>query len=318
MTHEVVDRDPIVNRSDGVNRYAAVMSSSVRTLMFSDIEGSTDLLQRAGDQYADLLQRHREIVRAAVRVVGGREHATEGDSFFVSFDSPSDALAAAVQAQRGLEAHEWPTGLRLRVRIGLHLGETADHDGQLIGIAVHHAARVANAAHGGQIVVTDAVQSTARSLPADTSWRKLGVRRLRDAGTVTLFQVEHPELQRSFPELRGIVANRANLPHIATAFVGGEPLLNSLDELMDRGRVVTLTGTGGVGKTRPRSSSAELLTASTMTCSSSIWRDLPVVPAAVAATIPIVGGRYFALCDRRQTSRDCCSSSATANTSWTR
>jgi class 3 adenylate cyclase len=211
----------IKNEADAAASYDAAMSSSVRTLLFSDIEGSTGLLQRAGEQYPGLLLRHREIVREAIRATGGIEHGTEGDSFFVSFDSPSSALAAAVQVQREVEACDWPDGLRLRVRIGLHLGEVEDLDGDLVGLALHHAARIAATAHGGQIIVSESVQSMVRVLPAESSLRMLGQRRLRDVGVVTLFQVEHPDLQDSFPELRGILGNRTNLPRIATAFVGG-------------------------------------------------------------------------------------------------
>src|SRR4029453_17125619 len=99
------------------------MGLSIRTLLFSDIEGSTSLLDRAGAQYPVLLVDHRRIVRAAVEHAGGVEHGTEGDSFFVTFDSPTDGLAAAVEAQRALALHEWPDGLRVRVRMGLHVGE---------------------------------------------------------------------------------------------------------------------------------------------------------------------------------------------------
>jgi predicted ATPase/class 3 adenylate cyclase len=272
--------------------YDAAMSSSVRTLFFSDIEGSTDLLQRAGDQYAGLLLRHREIVRAAVQTAGGTEHGTEGDSFFVSFDSPSSALAAAVQAQRQLEAFDWPAGLRLRVRIGLHLGETEHHDSDLVGLALHHAARIAATAHGGQIVLSEAVQSMARVLPADTTLHKLGSRRLRDVGPVTLFQVVHPELQESFPELRGVVANRTNLPRIATTFIGAERLLASIDAMIESCRIVTLTGTGGVGKTR---AAVEVGWRSLDNFDDGVFfvdlapiSDSGAVTAAVAATLPTV------------------------------
>ena len=284
-----------------VTDYDAAMPSSVRTFLFSDVEGSTDLLKRAGDRYPAMLMRHREIVRQAVQMAGGTEHSTEGDSFFVLFDSPSSALAAAVQAQRELEAHEWPAGLRLRVRMGLHLGEAETHDDDLIGLALHQAARISAAAHGGQIVVSEAVQSMAQVLPAGTSLRNLGPRRLRDVGTITLFQVEHPELQHSFPELRGLVGNRTNLPRIATAFIGGDQLLTSIGELLDRSRLVTLTGTGGVGKTR---AAVELGWHSLDRFDDGVFfvdlapiSDAGAVPAAVAATIPIVSSGGLSLVD---------------------
>src|SRR4051794_7467469 len=157
----------------------------MRTLLFSDIEGSTSLLDRAGAQYRDMLAVHREIVRAAVEEAGGTEHSTEGDSFFLSFDSPTAAIAAAVASQRGMEAHEWPDGLRMRVRMGVHAGEVQEtDDDDLLGMSINHAARIAAAAHGGQILLSDAVQQMARELPAGVAVRSLGTHRLRDVGPV--------------------------------------------------------------------------------------------------------------------------------------
>ncbi len=281
--------------------YDATMPSSVRTFLFTDVEGSTDLLKRAGDRYPAMLMDHRQIVRKAAQMAGGTEHSTEGDSFFLLFDSPSSALAAAVQAQRELEAYEWPSGLRLRVRMGLHLGEAETHDDDLVGLALHQAARIAAAAHGGQIVVSEAVQSMAQVLPAGTSLRNLGPRRLRDVGTVTLFQVEHPELQHSFPELRGLIGSRTNLPRLTTAFIGGDQLLASIGGLLDHSRVVTLTGTGGVGKTRAAIELGwhvlERFDDGVFFVDLAPIADAGSVPAAVAATIPIVSSGGLSLLD---------------------
>ena len=226
------------------------MSQSIRTLLFSDIEGSTSLLERAGTQFGALLTQHRQIVRAAVKRVGGIEHSTEGDSFFLTFDSPTSGLAAAVEAQRVLETHEWPDGLRLRVRIGLHVGEVDVVDNDLVGMAINHAARIAATAHGGQIVLSDAVREMVRDLPDDVEIRSLGTHRLRDVGAITLFQVHHPDLQTDFPPLRGVIGYRTNLPHNRTPFIGGEELVEAIAEQFQAGNLVTLTGTGGVGKTR--------------------------------------------------------------------
>ena len=223
---------------------------SIRTLVFSDIEGSTTLLERSGNEYPALLSHHRRIVRAAVDHAGGIEHGTEGDSFFLTFDSPSAGLAAAVEAQRAIETHEWPDGLRLRVRMGVHVGEVAEDDNELVGMSIHHAARIAAAAHGGQIVLSGAVREMVRVLPDGVEIRPLGTHRLRDVGTVELFQVHHPDLQDEFPQPRGVVGYRTNLPHNATPFIGGDGLLEEIAEQFRAGSVVTLTGTGGVGKTR--------------------------------------------------------------------
>ena len=218
--------------------------------MFSDIEGSTSLLDRAGTQYPALLSHHRRIVRAAVEHAGGIEHSTEGDSFFLTFDSPTAGLAAAVEAQRAIETHEWPDGLRLRVRMGVHVGEVVEDDNDLVGMCINHAARIAAAAHGGQIVLSEAVREMVRELPEDVEIRPLGRHRLRDVGAVALFQVHHPDLQHDFPPPRGVVGYRTNLPHNRTPFIGGEGLLETIAEHLRAGSLVTLTGTGGVGKTR--------------------------------------------------------------------
>jgi len=226
------------------------MALSVRTLLFTDIEGSTALVQRAGKEWPGLLNRHRAIVREAIGQWDGAEHGTEGDSFFVSFDSPSAGLAAAVQAQLELEGGEWPDDLRLRVRMGLHLGEvTADGD-HLVGLSVHHAARIAATAHGGQVVLSAAVRDSVRTLPPHAVLVALGSHRLRDVGTIAVYQVEHPQLQRGFPDLRGVLGSRTNLPRLSSAFVGGDELLSAIGELVERSQIVTLTGSGGVGKTR--------------------------------------------------------------------
>jgi len=223
---------------------------STRTLLFSDVEGSTSLLERAGREYAALLNHHRRIVRAAVEHVGGIEHGTEGDSFFLTFDSPSAGLAAAVEAQRSLETHQWPAGLRLRVRMGMHIGEVMDDDNDLVGMPIHHAARIAAAAHGGQIVLSGAVHEMVEILPDGVEIHPLGTHRLRDVGTVVLYQVHHPDLQDEFPPLRGVVGYRTNLPYSTTSFFGGGDLLDEIAGQFQVGSVVTLTGTGGVGKTR--------------------------------------------------------------------
>ena len=218
--------------------------------MFTDIEGSTALLERAGDRYPDLLARHRQLVRGAIVRHGGVERGTEGDSFFVTFDSASSALAAGVEAQRAVELEPWPDGLRIRIRMGLHIGEVLDHDNDLVGMAIHHAARIAATAHGGQIVLSDSVRDMSPALPPDVQLRSLGVHRLRDIGATEVFQVDHPDLQTDFPPLRGVVQPRTNLPLPRTALVGGDAVLAAMADQLAHGSLLTLTGSGGVGKTR--------------------------------------------------------------------
>ncbi len=277
------------------------MGSTVRTLLFSDIEGSTALLERSGAHWPELLHIHRQIIRDAVAAWGGTEHGTEGDSFFITFDSPSAAVAAALQAQSGLETAEWPGGFTLRVRMGLHLGEVSDMDGDLVGLTIHHAARIASTAHGGQIVTSEAVRDHARELPPDTTFDPLGSHRLRDVGTMVLYQLGHPLLQRSFPELRGVLGSRTNLPRPVTNLVGGEGLLADLDSLIGRSRIITLTGTGGVGKTRTALECAwqhiDSFPDGVYFVDLAPISDSGAVPAAVAATMPMVSASALSVLD---------------------
>ncbi|MEJ7705155.1 MAG: adenylate/guanylate cyclase domain-containing protein [Geodermatophilaceae bacterium] len=125
-----------------------LLPAGTLTLLFSDIEGSTNLLSMLGAEYAGVLSAQREILRAAITGWHGREMGTEGDSFFVVFATVSDAVNAAVQAQRQLAVHDWPANARVLVRIGVHTGEPARHEDGYVGMDVHRAARVAASAHG--------------------------------------------------------------------------------------------------------------------------------------------------------------------------
>lgn len=178
---------------------------------------------------------------------------TEGDSFFVVFTSVGDAVNAAVQVQRELGRHSWPAGASVRVRIGLHTGEPTRHEDGYVGMDVHHAARVASSAHGGQIVVSDSTHRIAagRALGGLT-FVDLGPHRLKDLPQVEhLYQVAAEGLLRDFPPVKSLGA-RANLPVPPTSLVGREGELRELQELLAGAdvRLVTLTGPGGSGKTR--------------------------------------------------------------------
>jgi predicted ATPase len=204
-----------------------------------------------GSDYARVLLEHREIMRSAFGLTGGEEQSTEGDSFFVIFPSASAAVSAALAAQRGLETHDWLAGTELRVRIGVHFGEIQVVAGTAVGMAVHEAARIAAAAHGGQVVASATLAGLAVPLPVDASWRDLGEHSLKDiAAPVRLMQLEHPELQRRFPPLRAMPVGKATLPSQPTSFVGRETELVEVGGLVRQHRLVTLTGAGGGGKTR--------------------------------------------------------------------
>jgi predicted ATPase/class 3 adenylate cyclase len=232
---------------------AAELPAGTVTLLFSDIEESTVLLRRLGERYGEALSAQRALLRAAFGSFGGRELGTEGDSFFVVFASASDAVGCCVAGQRALAGHDWPGGMPVRVRMGLHSGEPALHEGDYIGMDVHRAARIAAAAHGGQAVISDITRQLAGSrLPGDVSLRDLGWHRLKDIeAPERIYQLVAPGLPDRFPPLKSLGAP-SRLPVPMTPLVGREIDLEQVRAaLTGTGvRLVTLTGTGGVGKTR--------------------------------------------------------------------
>ena len=223
------------------------------TLLFSDIEGSTALLSRLGDRYAEALSAQRALLRAAFGAGGGRELGTEGDSFFVVFESAGDAVRCCVAAQRALASHDWPGGVAVRVRMGLHSGEPARHEDGYIGMDVHRAARIAAAAHGGQVVLSDPTRQLVESrLPAEVSVRDLGWHRLKDIeAPERIYQLVATGLEERFPALKSLGA-QTSFPLPLTPLVGRDGDLEQLRAGVRQPgvRLVTLTGTGGVGKTR--------------------------------------------------------------------
>jgi YVTN family beta-propeller protein len=173
------------------------------TFLFTDIEGSTRLLDRLGNDYGRVLAEHQRLLRAAFAAHGGKEIDTQGDAFFVRFSSPRDAIAAAMDAQRALAEHAWPQGVAVRVRIGMDTGHASLMAERYTGHAVHRAARVSAAGHGGQILVSDASAADLGEARDDFELRDLGRRRLKDIdGRVRIYQVEAPGLLRRFPELK--------------------------------------------------------------------------------------------------------------------
>ena len=206
------------------------------TFLFTDIEGSTRLLHELGDGYADALAEHRQLVREVMSAHRGAEVDTQGDAFFVAFARASDAVSAAADIQQALRHGP------VSIRIGLHTGEPAVTDEGYVGIDVHRAARVMSAGHGGQVVLS----ARTRSLLDDGApVRDLGEHRLKDMGAPErLFQLG----EGSFPPLRTLDAT--NLPTRVTPLLGRERELGELIELVGDARLVTVTGPGGIGKTR--------------------------------------------------------------------
>jgi predicted ATPase/class 3 adenylate cyclase/DNA-binding CsgD family transcriptional regulator len=220
-------------------------------MLFSDIEGSTALLSCLGDRYAEALSAQRALLRAAFSAHCGREMGTEGDSFFVVFESAGDAVGCCVAAQRALSGHDWPGGVTVRVRMGLHSGEPIRHEDGYVGLDIHRAARIAAAAHGGQVVLSDATRQLVQSrLPADVSVRDLGFHRLKDIEAPEhIYQLVAVGLQERFPPLKSLGA-QASLPVPVTPLIGRVDAVDEVAGLLDDRRLVTVTGPGGVGKTR--------------------------------------------------------------------
>jgi len=223
------------------------------TLLFTDIEGSTKLLHRLGDEYADVLATHRRLLRAAFTRHDGCEVDTLGDGFFVAFNRAFDAIAAALDAQRALHAEDWPHGEDVLVRMGIHAGEPLVVDDNYVGIDVHRAARICDAAHGGQVILSE---STYTKISTDQkhelSAKDLGAHRLKD--------LEHPErilqlapadLPAEFPPLRSL-RPPTNVPQQLEPLIGRHDDLRALRSklLDDIVRLVTVTGPGGIGKTK--------------------------------------------------------------------
>jgi predicted ATPase/class 3 adenylate cyclase/tetratricopeptide (TPR) repeat protein len=225
------------------------------TFLFTDIEGSTALLGRLGDDsYAQVLAGHHALIRSALAAHGGREVDTQGDAFFAVFSSPRGCVAAVLAMQQAIAAHAWPGGERVRVRMGIHCGEAARTAAGLVGLEVHRAARVAAAGYGGQVLVSEAAAVLVRDgLPEGAALADLGSHRLKDLGRPErIFQLTTAGLPAGFPPLRslGNPALPNNLPSQLSAFIGRDREVAEVRALVESSRLVTLTGAGGCGKTR--------------------------------------------------------------------
>jgi predicted ATPase/class 3 adenylate cyclase len=269
--------------------------SGTVTFLFSDIEGSSRLEQDVGTRtYATLLARHRAILRAAFAAHGGVEQGTEGDSFFVVFPSASEAVRAAVEGQVGLSTGDWPEGHPVRVRMGLHTGEATQVGEGYVGIDINRAARIAAAGHGGQVLVSTATRGlVGETLPAGVSWRDLGTYRLRDfPEPARLSQLVVDGLPGDFPALRTVDARPNNLPMSLTTFVGRERELAEARRLLGTARLLTVSGPGGMGKTRFAIELAHLVASEfpdgTFFVPLEPIDDPVLVPGTIAQTVGIV------------------------------
>ena len=226
--------------------------SGTVTFLFTDIEGSTPLWEEHPETMRAALERHDAVVSGAISAHGGYVFSTGGDGFAAAFERAGDALAAAAESQLGLVAEAWSEGVTIRVRMGLHIGEASERDGDYFGPALNRAARLMAAAHGGQVLCSAVTGSLVSAhLPSGAGLRDLGEHGLRDlSDPVRLFQLVDPRLPDNFPPLRSLDSYPGNLPVQGTGFIGRGQELVTVTKALEGARVVTLCGVGGVGKTR--------------------------------------------------------------------
>ena len=193
----------LIKGSHKASQQAALPAGTI-TFLFTDIEGSTNLLDSLGDQYASVLETHHEIMRRAILKWNGKEVDTQGDAFFVTFTRSLDAIQCAAEAQRAFTAQQWPRENPVRVRMGLHTGEPLLASTGYVGMDVHRAARIGDAAHGGQVLLSQTTRELVeKELPPDLTVRNLGEHRLKDLKYPTpIYQLVVDGLSNDFPEVR--------------------------------------------------------------------------------------------------------------------
>ncbi|MGZ6345857.1 MAG: ATP-binding protein, partial [Candidatus Limnocylindrales bacterium] len=267
--------------------------SGTVSLIFTDIEGSTQLLQRLGERYSELLADHHRLLRTTFGAHEGTELGSAGDGFYFSFPSARAALAGAVEAQQAIAAHAWVDGAAVRVRIGLHTGEPRAAETGYVGLDVHVAARIGAAGHGGQVLISQTTRDLVLGeLPPGVTLKDLGEHRLKDVfAPYRIFQATIEGLPAAFPALRTLDARPNNLPRELTTFVGRDDELAEAKQLLMSVPLLTLTGSGGVGKTRMALELAARLIAD---FEDGVWLvelgDLAegaLVPQAIASTVGV-------------------------------
>jgi predicted ATPase/class 3 adenylate cyclase len=247
----VVARQGADTPQDAVATAVPARPTGTVTFLFTDIEGSTRLIQELGDRYPPVLARHREIIEGAAVAEGGTVFGTEGDALFVAFGNAATAVTAAVKSQRLLASEPWPDGRTLRVRMGIHTGDVNVVGNDYVGLALHQVARISAAGNGGQVLVSNATRTLASgALTGGISLSDLGLHRLKDLALPEhLYQVDDAQRPETFPAVRTLSARPNNLPVQLTSFVGRDELAEA-SRLLQGTHLLTLTGPGGTGKTR--------------------------------------------------------------------
>jgi predicted ATPase/class 3 adenylate cyclase len=261
------------------------------TMLFTDIEGSTRLLERLGQKrYAEALELHRRLLRNAFEEQGGYEVDAEGDAFFVAFSRAADAVAAASRAQHALARAEWPEGEEIRVRMGIHTGEPLVVAPKYVGLEVHKTARIMAAGHGGQVLISE----TTKTLVPEIDVMDLGKHRLKDLlQPESLYQLHVAEQTSEFPALKTLENRPTNLPVQPNALIGREAEVAEVARSLSSGivRLLTLTGPGGTGKTRLALQAAAELTdafaAGVFFVSLAPIRDPALVVTTIAQTLSV-------------------------------
>jgi predicted ATPase/class 3 adenylate cyclase len=224
------------------------------TFLFSDIEGSTELLKRLGDEYSTVLTDQRRILREIFTHWGGKEVDTQGDSFFISFPGANEAVAAAAEIQSSMAVHTWPNDSEVRLRMGIHTGEPMVVEEGYVGLDVHIGARIAQVGHGGQVLLSEMTTAIIRDeLPEYLTLQDLGTHVLKDIPQPEpIHQLVITGLPSEYPPLTSLSAHPNNLPVQLTPFVGRRDELVALDSLIAdvKHHLISIVGAGGMGKTR--------------------------------------------------------------------
>jgi len=259
---------PAAERPDGTD-------AGPVTFLFTDIEGSTEKWEEAPERMAQAVARHDVLLRDAVEVHGGRVIKTTGDGIYAAFADAADGIAAVVAIQIALADLEVTADVPIAVRCGLHRGVAERHDNDYFGNTINRTARVMSAAHGAQVLVSQAVVDAVQERPPpDVGFRDLGSVRLKGLAVAEhVYQLLHPRLRSDFPALRSLEKTPNNLPQQITSLVGRETELAEAAALLANARLLTLLGMGASARRALRSrSAATCSTASPTACGSSTWR----------------------------------------------